>query len=123
VTALRERLAAAERGSWGESPNADLPAPKIVVRLRVFGRAGDRDPDAICDDFAPSGEASGDGHCSTDGHYLCRECEHVKLCQGCRQIEAQCECSECSECDRCRELERDCECPVGEVDLVGEAYS
>ena len=90
----RARIEAAERGSWGESPNADLPQPKQVVRLRVFGRAGDRDPDAICDDFTPvpSGEAVGDGRCSTDGHYLCRECEHVELCEGCRQIEARCEC-------------------------------
>ena len=71
MTAL-DRIKAAEAShSWGESPFADLPQRKVVVRLRVFGRAGDRDPDAVCDDFAPvpSGEAAGDGHCSTDGHY------------------------------------------------------
>lgn len=121
MTAQRERIEAAERGSWGESPNADLPRPKAVVRLRVYGGAGVRDPDAVCEDFAPvaSGEAAGDGHCSTDGHHLCRKCEDVELCEECRQIEAQCECRDCY---RCGELERNCICPVGEVDVV-EAYS
>jgi hypothetical protein len=113
---LRDRIVKAERGSWGESPNADLPRPKIVVRLRVFGRAGDRDPDAPCDEFTP-GEPS--GSCKTDGHYLCHECEHCELCEGCRQIEARCECVDCL---RCGELERECVCPVGEVDIV-EMYS
>jgi hypothetical protein len=88
---LAERIKSAEAGSWGESPNADLPQPKMVVRLRVFGRAGDRDPDAVCDDFTPGVP---NGRCSTDGHYMCLECEHAELCEGCKKIEARCECHE-----------------------------
>lgn len=84
----RQRIEAAERGSWGESPTADLPRSKVTVRLRLFGQAGVRDPETPCDCFVP-GEPS--GQCKTDGHYMCLECEHAEVCE-CGQIEARCEC-------------------------------
>jgi hypothetical protein len=89
VTTLRRRIEAAAAGSWGESPNADLPPPKVPKRLRLFGQAGVRDPDHPCDDFSP-GEPR--GQCMTDGHYMCLECEHAELCDGCGHIEARCKC-------------------------------
>lgn len=89
MTPLQQRIQAAESGSWGESPNADLPPPKVPKRLRLFGLAGVRDPDHPCDDFSPGDPR---GRCMTDGHYMCRECEHADLCEGCGHIEARCEC-------------------------------
>lgn len=88
MSGLLARIQAAERGSWGESPTADIPRPKTPVRLRLFGQAGVRDPDAPCEDFAP-GEPG--GQCKTDGHYMCHECELAEICE-CGQIEARCEC-------------------------------
>ena len=42
-----------------------------------------RDTEAPCDAYDPVGgpdtDATGDGHCETDGHYLCRECRNISL--------------------------------------------
>jgi hypothetical protein len=61
----------------------------IARRLPVFGQPGVRDPDAPCAEFDPGDP---DGECRTDGHYMCRECSHAWLCEGCDQIEDRCEC-------------------------------
>jgi hypothetical protein len=66
------------------------------VHLPLFGQAGVRDPDSPCADFEP-GEP--DGMCSTDGHHMCRECEHAELCEGCGQPDARCECPPDDESD------------------------
>jgi hypothetical protein len=71
-----------------------------------FGMKGVRDPDAVCDEFEP-GE-SGRGHCDTDGHYMCKECEHMSrhavLYRQCTQ-KSSCKCELClkaEEQDRAR---------------------
>lgn len=106
-----DRIREAEAGSWGESPNVDLPAPKMSAQVRrhlaLFGAPGIRDPDAPC----PSREftrGSPSGECRTDSHYMCRECVHAWFCNGCGQIEDQCE---CSTCERCGHASDDCRCP------------
>lgn len=42
----------------------------------VFGTAGVRDPEAICEVFDGLGY-NGRGHCKSDGHYLCVECSEL----------------------------------------------
>lgn len=47
----------------------------IVFNKEPAGIPGRRDPDSLCDAYAPRAKNKGewDG-CQTDGHYLCREC-------------------------------------------------
>jgi hypothetical protein len=51
----------------------------------VFGQAGVRDPDHLCDAYDPTADADylggvtapGTGSCESDGHYLCGGCHHL----------------------------------------------
>jgi hypothetical protein len=47
-----------------------------VLDVRV-GVRGIRDPDCPCTEFLP-GPPDRFGNCETDGHYMCRECSHMK---------------------------------------------
>jgi len=38
----------------------------------MMGQPGVRDPEYPCDEFVPG--LPGNGHCDTDGHYMCAEC-------------------------------------------------
>lgn len=52
----------------------------LDVVCQGFAVTGIRDPDNRCADFEllPDGERpSGRGRCRGDGHYLCRECQHL----------------------------------------------
>lgn len=59
----------------------------------TVGMAGVRDPEDPCAEFRPGVPA---GECSTDGHYLCRECaEQGERCKRCGLMPQRgCECPE-----------------------------
>jgi hypothetical protein len=72
-----------------EKLRARLDECERDARRAVFGAPGVRDPEHPCDEFDP-GEP--DGHCGTDGHYMCTECRHADLCERCNESEMRCEC-------------------------------
>ena len=71
----------------------------LVNGRSLMGTPGVRDPDAACEAFDPAGEpfeeASGDGRCDTDGHYLCRECRLIST-RALRRRRNECEVCETS---------------------------
>ncbi len=85
---------------------------EATFRNHEFGAPGIRDPENLCDAFDP-GEPAVDNRCDSDGHYLCMECKHLRLCEGgCGARATQCECVYCKTCWRRID---DCACPRIEV--------
>lgn len=57
----------------------------------AIGMPGVRDPESPCELFTP-GEPSSTSGCDSDGHYICEECLHLKVCPDCGVRSVQCEC-------------------------------
>lgn len=56
-------------------PPAWLPLLAALNGQPLDGTPGVRDVDALCEHFDPVDDPDGRGDCSTDGHYLCAECD------------------------------------------------
>lgn len=63
-------------GKWIHSSKS---YSSCAVLAATFGAPGVRDPDLPCKVYDP-GEPS--GQCDSDGHYLCKECRHLKVHDG-----------------------------------------
>jgi len=76
VTAQRAFRAIERRWSWVWLCRfAFRGAYKSTVA--PVGLPGNRDPEHMCRYYSPVSRPDGTGSCETDGHYLCRECDHI----------------------------------------------